>query len=38
MVKLIQFAIKILHIIAIVGTYAAVAEMLLTALINWLSH
>ena len=38
MIKLIHLAIKILHIIAVIGTYAAIAEMVLTALINWLSH
>lgn len=38
MMKLIQWAIKILHIVAVAGTYAAFVELLLTALVWWLSH
>ena len=34
----VDIAIKILHIIATVGTYAAILELLLTVIIHWLSH
>ena len=36
--KLIGLIIKILHTVSIIGTCAAITELVLTAIVEWLSH